>query len=239
MLLLSYKTVAKGHASYYGDGIKSGLPIAIGYMPIALTFGLLAKTYNLTFFDAISMSVFVFAGAAQFMALQMLAMGTGAIEIVIATFIVNIRHFLMSASISDRAEQEHPLKKALYAFGITDETFSVASLYRGPMTSTYMFGLITMAYGSWVLFTGMGYSIGASLPKVLQQSMSIALYAMFIGLAVPSIKRYRKPLFLFITAAVLNSVFNLFLESGWAIVTATITAAVGVESVMKEEKQNA
>lgn len=237
--MLTAKAIVKNQSSAYTMGIRAGLPIAIGYMPIALTFGLLSKTNHLTFFDALSMSIFVFAGAAQFMALTMLSLGTGALEIVMATFIVNIRHLLMTASINERAEKEHPLIKALYAFGVTDETFSVASMYKGPIKSTFMAGLITMAYGSWVFFTGVGYMIGASLPQVLQQSMSIALYAMFIGLAVPSIKRYRKPLFLFLTAAVLNTIYSFFLEPGWAIVAATLTSALGIELITKGVTKNA
>ena len=182
--MLSYQTPAKKSADSFISGIKAGVPIAIGYMPIALTFGLIAKTTGLTLLDAVAMSAFVYAGASQFMALQMIAAGTGAIEIIVATFIVNIRHFLMSASINERTTERSPFKKAAMAFGITDETFSVASLNRENVDAAFMGGLIMMSYGSWVLFSGLGYAVGASLPVVLQKSMGIALYAMFIGLVV-------------------------------------------------------
>lgn len=232
--MLSYQTPVKKSAGSFLSGVKAGLPIAIGYMPIALTFGLIARTTGLTLMDATAMSVFVYAGASQFMALQMIAAGTGAIEIIIATFIVNIRHFLMSASINERTTERSPLKKAAMAFGITDETFSVASLNREKVDAAFMGGLIMMAYGSWVIFSALGYVVGASLPEVLQKSMSIALYAMFIGLVVPSLKKQRKALILFVCAAVLCSIFSLIVSFGWAIVAATVVSSVAVEWVFSK-----
>ncbi len=227
--MLSYQTSIGNPSSSLKRGLKAGLPIAIGYLPIALTFGLLSRTYSLPFFDTIGMSLFIFAGASQFMALSMLSMGTTGFELILATFIINIRHFLMSASINEKAKPERKWKKALYAFGITDETFSVASLSSGEINASYMWGLILMAYGSWVVNTGIGYGIGASLPHVLQQSMGIALYAMFIGLVVPSLKKYRKVVVLFSCSAVLSTVASFFLSTGWAIVSATLISSVVVE----------
>lgn len=239
--LLSYQTLQKNPSSAYVKGLKAGLPIAIGYLPIALTFGLLSKTYGLPFVDSLGMSLFVFAGASQFMALSMLTMGTTGFELILATFIINIRHLLMSASISEKGLPEPKWKKALYAFGITDETFSVASLSKEELTASYMYGLITMAYGSWVVNTGIGYAIGSSLPHILQKSMGIALYAMFIGLVVPSLKKHRKVVILFISSAFLSTIFSFILTTGWAIVSATLLSSIFVEAFTykKGEKQNA
>lgn len=220
----------------FGEGVKAGLPIALGYLPVALTFGLLAKTTGLTFLETVGMSVFVFAGAAQFMALQMISAGTGGLEIVLATFIINIRHLLMSASINERTGKDHPIQKLIYAFGVTDETFSVASLYSGRLNAPFMFGLILMAYGSWVICSGAGFAVGASLPGILQNSMSIALYALFIGLIVPSLKKHRKIVFLFVFAAFFNTIGVFFLSSGWSIVTSTLVSAILIEIIFKGEK---
>lgn len=95
----------------------------------------------------------VYAGAAQYIALNLLALGTGAIEIILTTFIVNIRHFLLSASLNEKSRKEDSvIKKMIYAFGITDETFSVAAIKPGESTAGYMFGLNGTAYGSWMFF---------------------------------------------------------------------------------------
>lgn len=220
-------------SSEFRKGIQAGISIAIGYFPIALTFGLLAKTNGLTVGETIMMSLLVYAGASQYMSLSLLSMGTGIFEIVLTTFIVNIRHFLMAASLNEKSEDDHILNKIIYSFGITDETFSVAATKEGTVTTGYLFGLFSISYASWVINSGIGHVIGASLPQTLQESMSIALYAMFIGLLVPSMKKSVKVIFLAAFSAIFNSIFAFtqILSSGWAIVLATLLSAVIIEAI--------
>lgn len=217
----------------FKKGLQAGISIGIGYFPIALTFGLLAKTSGLSIYESVLMSMVVFAGASQYISLSLLAYGTGIVEIVLTTFIVNIRHFLMSTSLNEKCEDDHLGKKMLYSFGITDETFSVVATREGTATSGFMFGVNLLAYSSWVIFTGIGHLIGASLPQTLQESMGVALYAMFIGLLVPSLKKSVKVLFLAFLAATFNTIFTIggFMAQGWAIVTSTILSAVMIELI--------
>lgn len=230
--------LATNKLSSFRQGAQAGVSIAIGYMPIALTFGLLAKTTGLTFLETVMMSMIVFAGASQYIALNLLSLGTGTFEIVLTTFVLNIRHFLMSASLNEKAESDELWKKALYAFGITDETFSVAATKEGTVNAPYMFGLIALSYGSWVVNSGIGHLVGASLPQSLQTSMSVALYAMFIGLLVPSLKKQRKTMWLAGLAAMINSVLLFFhMPKGWAIVVATLVSAVLVQYAVNERER--
>jgi 4-azaleucine resistance transporter AzlC len=226
-------TLAVKQATDFKKGIHSGISIAIGYMPIALTFGLIAKTTGLALGETVMMSLFVFAGAAQYISLSLLAQGIGIFEIVLTTFIVNIRHFLMSASLNEKAEEDSIGARMAYSFGITDETFSVAATREGTVNAGYMFGLNLAAYSSWVIFSGLGFLIGAGLPQTLQESMSVALYAMFVGLLVPSMKNNMKVVFLAVLAAAFNSIFTLaeLMSTGWAIVLATLLSAILVEAV--------
>lgn len=217
--------------SSFLQGTQGGLSIAIGYLPVALTFGLLAKSTGLSLSETVMMSLIVFAGASQYISLSLIAVGTGVIEIIFTTFIVNIRHFLMSASLSEKVDDDPLWKKALYSFGLTDETFTVASTKEGTVNASYLFGLMLISYASWVVNSGIGYVIGASLPTTVQESMGIALYAMFIGLLIPSLKKHRKVLFLAVLAAILNSLCyaSQAISTGWAIVLSTIVSAVLVE----------
>jgi 4-azaleucine resistance transporter AzlC len=226
--------------SSFRQGVQAGMSIAIGYMPIALTFGLLAKTTGLTLWETVMMSVIVFAGASQYIALNLLTLGTGGFEIVLTTFILNIRHFLMAAALNEKAEQESLWKKALYAFGITDETFSVAAMKPGKVNASYMLGLIFVSYGSWVISSGVGHVVGERLPKSLQESMSVALYAMFIGLLVPTLKKQRKVIWLACLAAAFHSILllGLHMSKGWAIVISTLLASVLVQSFAKESEES-
>ncbi|XJZ28124.1 AzlC family ABC transporter permease [Bacillota bacterium Lsc_1132] len=219
-------------ASEFKKGFQAGISIGIGYFPIALTFGLLAKTSGLSIIETVLMSLIVFAGAAQYISLSLLAYGTGIFEIILTTFIVNIRHFLMATSLNEKSEADPVMTKVIYAFGITDETFSVAATKEGTVSSRYMFGVISISYSSWVIFSGLGHLIGASLPQTLQESMGVALYAMFIGLLVPSMKKSVKVVFLAALAALFNSLFIFahLLAQGWAIVASTLFSAVIIET---------
>lgn len=227
------EAVAEKSIPEFKRGVKAGIGIGIGYFPVALTFGLLAKATDLNVMETLLMSMIVFAGAAQYIALSLISLGTGMFEIILTTFIVNIRHFLLSASLNEKAADDHPAFKAVYAFGITDETFSLAAMRDGTVTAGYMFGLNLVAYSSWVVFSGIGHVLGAGLPQVLQESMSVALYAMFIGLLVPSLKKNVKIVFLAVLAAAFNTIFTMseFLSSGWSIVVSTLLAAILTELI--------
>ena len=220
------------------SGLRAGVSIAIGYFPVAVTFGLLSKSSGLSLAETFSMSLIVYAGAAQYIALNLLSLGIGIAEIILATFILNSRHFLMSASIQARAAKEPLWKKLIYAFGITDETFSVASMKPGKITAGFMFGLGGIAYGSWLLSTLLGYLFGASLPDVLKDSMGIALYAMFIALLMPALSKSRKILTLALSGAGLNFLFTYFelLSTGWSLITSALLASIGVEWVYGNRK---
>lgn len=216
------------------SGVKAGSSIAIGYFPVALTFGLLAKTAGLSLVEATAMSIFVYAGAAQYITLSLLTAGVSPLLIVINTFIVNIRHFLMTASLNEKMQPDAKWKKAIYAFGITDESFTVLATQKGGKLKTvYAAGVIIIAYASWVVFTAVGHLIGANLPVFLQAAMSIALYAMFIGLLIPSVKGNRKVLSLALIAAIINSFFYFtgLLSTGWAILVSTLASAVFIEII--------
>lgn len=227
-------TAVASSKSDFKKGLQAGMTIAVGYMPVALTFGLLAKTTGLTLFETVLMSMLVFAGAAQYISLSLIASGIGIGVIIFNTFIVNIRHFLMSASLNEKMEEDSVVKKAVYAFGLTDETFTVIATRKGRSTTSFAFGVMLISYGSWVVNSGIGHVIGASLPSFLQAAMSIALYAMFVGLLMPSLKKSVKVFYLALVAGGVNSLLTLTetLETGWAIVSATLISAVAVELVI-------
>jgi 4-azaleucine resistance transporter AzlC len=107
------------------DGVKAAWPIGLGYMPIGLAFGVIAQKAGLSPLDIGLMSLLVFAGSAQFIAVSMLAGGTAAIPIVITTFMVNLRHLLMSSSLSVYLKGVRGGWLSLYAYGVTDESFAL------------------------------------------------------------------------------------------------------------------
>ncbi|GAB6098222.1 AzlC family ABC transporter permease [Halanaerocella petrolearia] len=224
------------------SGIKEGLPIALGYIPIAITFGLLSNSADIPNYISIIMSVLVFAGASQFVAVKLLALGTSIGQIILTTFIINLRHFLMTASISQRIKPGTSKKlRSLLAFGITDETFSVSSLRPEEELAPYfILGLNLISYSAWVGGTALGVFLGTKLPPVIQSSMGIALYAMFIGLLIPSIKESIPLLTVALLAMAINANLNQFTslsEAGSIIITTMIASLLGALLFSKEEEK--
>lgn len=224
---------SEGPATTFIQGLKAGLPIAIGYLPIALAFGLLARSAGVSLLVTVLMSLLVFAGASQFIAVNLIALGTQAWEIVLTTLVINLRHFLMSASLSQRlAPGLSKSWRSLLAFGVTDETFTVASLQtQSILTAPFILGLNLIAYASWALGSGLGVLLAGGLPPTLQASMGIALYAMFIGLLVPSLRNGLPVVIVVLAAVVLQALMNWvpalgFLATGWKLVISAALASM-------------
>jgi branched chain amino acid efflux pump len=213
--------------SHIADGIRSGIPIFIGYFPAAVAFGLLSRNGGLRFFEAVLFSMTNFAGASQFLALNLAVSGAALYEVVVGVLLVNLRYLLMSASLRPRITAPLPVR-ALTAFGNTDEVFSVASVRRGVITPRFMAGIESVAWVGWVSGTFTGYLFGAVLPPSVQLAVGGTLYALFAALLVPEVKRERKTLVVAAFAAAVNSalVFGAGLSIGWAFVAAMLAAAL-------------
>ncbi|SFG66111.1 4-azaleucine resistance probable transporter AzlC [Desulfotomaculum arcticum] len=216
----------------FTGGIKAGIPIAVGYLPIAIAFGLLAQSAGVPNYITALMSLLIFAGASQFVGINLLVLGATNWEIILTTFILNLRHFLMTASISRRVKAGTSKQwLALLAFGVTDETFTVASLRKEQqLEPKFIFGLNLLAFSAWNVGTWLGIFLGAGLPEIVQSSMGIALYAMFIGLIVPSTRESKTVLIISLMAVTVNSLLYWLpvfkgLSAGWAIIISTVIAS--------------
>ena len=216
------------------------MPIVLGYLPVAVTFGVLASQVGMSLTELTLMSALVYAGASQFMGANMIAAQASAIEIVVATFVLNFRHFIMSFSFSNLVRETIPLKsRLLLSLGLTDETFAVTSLKKenaGEKNSGYFFGtVILIAYLSWVSGSFIGGLFGEIIPEQLSQSMGIALYAMFIGLLVPAVKKSLRLLLIALVAMFVNLLFSQFISPGWSIVLGTVIGGATGIYFLKDE----
>jgi 4-azaleucine resistance transporter AzlC len=227
--------------SDFQQAAKSAIPIFIGYFPAAVAFGILSKSCGITLFECFLFSAVVFAGASQFIALNLLLAGMNPGGVILTTLLVNFRHFLMSASLSTRVVSIARRYLFLMAFGVTDEVFSVLSFKKGDLSKIYIFILQLSAYSAWVSGTLAGYIMGGFLPDVLTKSMGIALYALLLAILLPEIKKSTKSLILAISAGLLNSILIKLdiLPDGWTIIVCIIVIASAgaffVENVKREE----
>lgn len=227
--------------SQFRKGMLQGLPIFLGYIPAAVAFGVLGTATGLSTYQTAAMSVFVYAGASQFMALNLIQNGVNISEIIFATFILNLRHLLMSTVLTRRVAGDSKVK-SLLAFGITDETFVISTvgkhedhLDRG-MTAAHFAGVAVAAYSGWVGGTVLGTIFAYILPPVVMKGMGISLYAMFIALLAPSLKRSGKVALVAVLSAALNWVLSveLKLSGGWAVVVSTMVASAAGAMVYRE-----
>jgi len=213
-------------------GLSDGFPIALGYIPVSFAFGLLAVKGGLPVWVATLISLTNLTSAGQFAGTNLILAGASLVEITFTTLIINLRYLLMSLSLSQKLAPGLTLKeRSLMAFGITDETFAVASVERAEISFPYMLGLITGPYLGWGTGTLLGGLVCTLLPASLQNALGITLYAMFIALVVPPAKKSRAISLIVAVAVGLSSALAWlpglrFLSEGWRITIATILACL-------------
>lgn len=213
------------------QGLRDGFPIGLGYAPVAFTFGFIAVSGGLPLWAAALISLTNLTSAGQFAGTNLILQGAGYIEVAMTTFVINIRYMLMSLSLGQRLEKGTGILSRMgFGFGITDETFVMASLKPGILRAPYLFGLILFPILGWNLGTILGGSISAVLPEALQNAMEIALYGMFIALIVPA-SRDSIHVFLIVVMAVAANcmlkyipVFS-FISPGFRIILSTVAGA--------------
>lgn len=207
--------------------LRAGIPIFIGYFPAAVAFGILAETTGTTLVEAFLFSAVVFAGASQFIALNLLVTGMSPLGIILTTLLVNFRHFLMSTYLSTRIRERATAWYIPMAFGVTDEVFSVLSFTREKLSRGFVIMVELTAYAGWVSGTLAGFLLGGFMPPILTQSMGVALYALLLAILMPEIKSSYRSLFLALASGALNWILVSadVLPTGWSIIVCILVIA--------------
>ena len=212
-------------------GLKRGLPIALGYLPVSFTFGLMAVSGGLPVWLAIFISMSNLTSAGQFAGTNLILQGAGLLEITLTTFIINIRYMLMSLSLTQRLAKDMTLpRRLLIGFGVTDETFTMASMEQGRLTFFFLLGLISGPFVSWSVGTALGAFICSALPETLSNAMGIALYGMFIAIIIPPARKSIKVTTIIIISVIVVCILRyipLFssISPGFRIIIATLIGA--------------
>jgi 4-azaleucine resistance transporter AzlC len=220
--------------SSFGEGVRAAGPVMLGYMPIGFAFGVLARAAGLSVSETGVMSVLVYAGSAQFIGVGMLAAGAALPAIISTTFLVNLRHLLMSTALVPSLRGNAAWQNSLLAYGITDETFAVntAILQGRPVVPSFVAGLHIASQSSWVAASVVGALVGQLAGNTEALGLDFALPAMFIGLLMPNLRgpeRRPRMVSALVAAFVAVGVAVLFPGTSWNIIAATLVAAtVGV-----------
>jgi len=209
-------------------GLKAAWPICLGYFPIGLSLGVLAQKGGLLPWQVALMSLVVFAGSSQFIAIAMIGSGASIPAIVATTFMVNLRHMLMSSAMAVHFPGVSRRFLALFAYSLTDEGFAVnmARFNQGGWDRRSALVLNLVAYFVWFVSTVAGVYVGQFIPTGTL-GIDYALTGMFICLLVFQL---RGPVFVAtaLMAAFCSVVAYLWLPgNAYVIVASTAAATAG------------
>lgn len=234
-------TVVKDYSSEealsFRDGVKDCIPTLIGYISIGVAAGIVGAASSLSVLEILLLSAFVYAGASQFIICALLASGSPASVIILTTFIVNLRHFLLCLTIAPPFKGYSLLKNIGIGALVTDESFGVAAnkMFKGEkLNDRWMNGLNITAYITWILSCVVGALAGKWIANPEKFGFDFALTAMFIALLVlqlESMKRSKVKLYLslIVYSVILMLLLCLVVPSNMAILlTTVIVAAIGV-----------
>ncbi len=183
------KRLLNGGAADFWSGVRAALPLWLGLTPYGLAFGLLGRTVGLSGGATQAMSLLVYAGSAQFIALGLLGGGASYTLIVLTTLVINLRHLLYAASLGPYLGQLSGRWKVATSFLLTDEAFAVVvERFRRPAaepTRAFYIGAALALYSDWNASTAAGLALGGLVPDPAALGLDFALPATFIGLLVP------------------------------------------------------
>ena len=216
----------------FREGIRDGIPIALGYLAVSFAFGIQAVSSGLSVFQATLISLTNVTSAGQFAGISVIAAAGSYLEMAGVQFIINLRYMLMSAAISQKVAPDLPTYKRLgIAFGVTDEIFGVSIVRPGILSPAFSAGAIIIAVAGWVMGTFLGAFSGEILSASLISALGVALYGMFIAIVVPPARNDRNIAIAAIIAVGMSVLFTYVplintISSGSRIIIITVAVSV-------------
>ena len=208
------------------NGIVIALPVILGYLPVGFAYGVLAEKAGLSAVNTLLMSIVVFAGSAQLIAVGLFSAGIEPLTIILTTFVVNLRHMLMSAALSPYLQSWRKSELAWFAYELTDETFALHAtrLPEDGVSRTETFAINAAAQAAWILGTLLGVVGGRLVTDIEPLALDYALPAMFIALLVMQLNRKTE-----VAVAVVSGLCSVGLYLAgwdqWHVIMATLVGA--------------
>jgi predicted branched-subunit amino acid permease len=179
--------------SYYWIGFRTGLPFLLVVMPFGMLFGVVATEAGFTSVQTMAFSSVVFAGAAQFTALQLMADDAPFLIVVATALAVNLRMAMYSASLAVWLGRAPLWKRALIAYVNVDQSYAVSiNRYEDePDLSLtqrigFFFGAVTPVCPMWVVATGLGIWFGDTIPDWM--ALDFAVPICFLAIIAPMMR---------------------------------------------------
>jgi 4-azaleucine resistance transporter AzlC len=215
-------------------GLRASLPLLVAVGPFGLVTGVAMAAAGIPALEAMAMSVIVYAGSSMLAAAQLVSAGAPALVIVLAVAIVNLRHFMYSASIRPLLAGEPQWKRLVFAYALVDNTYAMFMQRYGTHPQAqgkfdYFAGLTVPIWLCWQATVGIGIAIGAKLPPAWKLDFAAPLA--FIAMTVPFLRG--RPML----AAAASAGATAVLAAGLPLKLGLVLAAVvGIASGMVMEK---
>ena len=217
----------------FSNGLRDGIPICLGYVSVAFTFGLMCTENGLPFWIAVLISLTNLTSAGQFAGTALIIAGGGLLEIGITTFVINLRYMLMSLSISQKVDAKLSVPKRMaMSFGVTDEIFGVSMQKKGNITFAYFMGLMMLPILGWSGGTLVGAVAVSLLPDMVRSALGIAIYGMFLAIIIPPARTERAIAWVIAIAGLISCVLYYVplinsISGGWMIIIcAVVTSSI-------------
>jgi predicted branched-subunit amino acid permease len=226
----------------FRKGLQDGLPIALGYLSVSFTFGMMAVSGGLTWWEAMFISLTNLTSAGQFAGLDIMIAFGSVFEMAMAELVINLRYALMSISLSQKVDDSITgIYRWILGFGITDEIFGVAASQEESFGRRYFAGLMILPIIGWTTGTVIGAVSGNLLPESICNALGIAIYGMFLAVIIPKARQDKGVLKVIMIAVVLSCCFRYLpalnkVSSGFVIIICAVVAS-GIGALLFPVKQ--
>ncbi len=221
------RMTADDRASFH-TGLRAGVPFATAAFLLSVSFGILAREAGMPLVAAIAMSAIVFAGSAQFAALQVLAGGGGVGAAVVAAALMNSRFLPMGVALAPSLPGG-PLKRAVQGQAVVDTSWALAARSDGTFDRWILFGTTVPQYVTWTTGTVVGALAGGVLPAAQELGLDALYPAFFLYLLISELREGRPRV-----AAALGAAIALALvpaaPAGVPVLAASLAAFIGLRS---------
>lgn len=226
------------------NGLKSGIPIGMGYLAVSFTFGITAVLLGLNVWQTTLISMLTLTSAGQVAGINIMIIPGMYIDMFISQLTINLRYSFMAVALTQKTESKFKgIFEALLGFFITDEIFAVA-ISKEEITRKFFFGLSILPYFGWAIGTLLGALLGNILPEVLMGAFSIAIYGMFIAIIIPPCKKDIKTLIVVLITILISICFYYVpylneISTGISIsICAILAAVIGAIFFPRKEIEN-
>lgn len=230
----------------FREGIRDGVPIALGYFAVSFTLGIAARNAGLNAFQGFLASILNLASAGEYAGFALIALSAPYLEVALVTAITNARYLLMSAALSQKFAPDATLFQRLtVGFAVTDELFGITMARPGELKPLYNYGAMAVAMPAWAVGTALGVVVGNILPLRAVSALSVALYGMFLAVIIPPARKSRVVAVLVgLSFAASYAAGVLPVVSGWSegtrVILLTVVLAGGAALLfpVKEESED-